>query len=208
MGALGSRIVEIDIFDPNAWLQKINKKQTKYQTSIFLALIEHVLVITLTMLLFIVFGLYNIILGFVLVSFRTVEGLIQIYDEKNYWRLFNIARQHSDTSDAEKESLSDECRNILREIKTKYMVVGFVWGNGTLAFSILLVTYGVVPLIIGWLGIVASVAMSFSNGITLVKPNLKENLKVKIITAIGGLGAIIFEVILGVWLVFYSLIIS
>jgi len=36
---------------------------------------------------------------------------------------------------------------------------------GTLAYSILFVTYGVVPAIIGWFGIVASILYGFGNGI-------------------------------------------
>ena len=127
--------------------------------------------------------------------------MIQIYDEKNYWRLLNIARKHSVTSGAEKKLLSDLSRNILQSIKSRYTFVGFLWSIGTLAFSIVLVTSGVVPQIIGWLGIVASILAGFSNGIKLAKHNFK------VLFAIGGLLAILFEVILGGWLLFYSHII-
>ena len=202
MGAFGKRIVEIGNYDSDAWLQKVNKNPNKYKISILLALIEHVLVITLTIMLFIVFSPYNIILGIVWVPFRMGEGLVQIYDEKNYWRLLNIARKHSVISGAEKKSLSDLSRNILQSIKTRYKLVGFFWAIGTLPFSILLVAYNVVPLIIGWLGIVASISLSFGNGIDLVKPNFKKPI-LKVLLAIGGLGAIVFEVILGGWLLFF-----
>jgi hypothetical protein len=103
-------------------------------------------------------------------------------------------------------SLSDLSRNILQSIKTRYKLVGFFWAIGTLPFSILLVAYNVVPLIIGWLGIVASISLSFGNGIDLVKPNYKKRY-LKVLLAIGGLGAIVFEVILGGWLLFFSHII-
>ena len=128
--------------------------------------------------------------------------MVQIYDEKNYWKLLNIARQHSVTSGAEKKSLSDLSRNILQTIKYRYIFVGLLWAIGTLAFSILLVTYEVVPPIIGWLGIVASISLGFGDGIEIVKPNLKP--KFEVLTAIGGLSAIIFEIILGGWLLFFS----
>jgi len=202
MGAFGKRIVEIGSYDSDAWLQKVNKNPNKYKISILLALIEHALVITLTIMLFIAFSPYNIILGIVWVPFRMGEGLVQIYDEKNYWKLLNIAIQHSVTSGVEKKSLSDLSRNILQTIKHRYIFVGLFWAIGTLAFSILLVTYEVVPPIIGWLGIVASISLSFGDGIEIVKPNLKP--KFEILTAIGGLSAIIFEIILGGWLLFFA----
>jgi len=69
------------------------------------------------------------------------------------------------------------------------------WSIGTLAFSILLVTYEVVPLFIGCLGIVASISIGFVDGIRLVKPNIS------IVWSFGGLVVLIFELILGGWLV-------
>jgi len=74
------------------------------------------------------------------------------------------------------------------------------WSIGTLTYSTFLVTYEVVPAIIGWLGIVASILVGFGTGIKLVKSNVKD------FTAIGGLSAILFEVIIGGWLLFSHLI--
>ncbi len=75
----------------------------------------------------------------------------------------------------------------------------FCWAIGTLAFSIVLVTSGVVPATIGWMGIVASILVGFFNGIKFVKPDIKD---LNALFAIGGLSAILFEVILGGWLLF------
>ena len=71
---------------------------------------------------------------------------------------------------------------------------------GTLAYSIMFVTYGGVPVIIGWLGIVASIIYYFGSVIVLLKPNSK------ILWGIGGLLILIFEIILGGWLLFSSMI--
>jgi len=68
---------------------------------------------------------------------------------------------------------------------------------GTLAYSILFVTYGVIPAIIGWFGIVASIVYGFGNGVTIVKPNFK------VLWNLGGLFILIFEVVLGGWLLFF-----
>jgi hypothetical protein len=188
----------------DAELQKINKNgSTKFKISVALALIEHGCVVALAILLFIVFRPYNIILGMVCVIFRTGEGLIQFYNEKNYWRLLNIARQYSSTSGAEKKSLSELGHTILKTKDYRFNFAMILWAVGTLAYSIVLVTYGVHP-IIGWLGIVASIIVGFADVTKLVKSNFKV---LKVLSAIGGLLAIVFEVIIGGWLIFYSFII-
>ena len=199
MGAFGY-LMEKDDYDSDADLQKINKNPKKFQISIMLALIEHGSVIALTIMLFIAFSPYNIILGIVWTIFRTGEGLIQYINEPNYWRLIKIARQYSATSGAEKKSLSDLARSIFKTKDTRFKFAMICWSIGTLAYSIVLVTSEVVPQIIGWLGIVASILVGFGTATKLVKPNFKD------FTAIGGLSAILFEIIIGTALVYYSII--
>ena len=198
MGAFGYLMEKHD-YDPDADLKKINKNPKKFQKGIMLALIEHGCVIALTILLFIVFSSYNILLGIVLIIFRTGEGLIQFYNEPFYWKLFKIARQYSSVSDDEKKSLSNLARTIFKGKDTRFKFAMICWSIGTLAFSIVLVTCGFVPELIGWLGIVASILVGFYTGIKIVKPNLK-------IPPIGALFAILFEIIIGGWLIYYSII--
>ena len=198
MAALGY-LMEKDDYDPDADLQKINNDPKKFKISILLALIEHGSVIALAIMLFIAFSPYNIILGIVWTIFRTGEGLIQFYNEPNYWRLLNIARQYSGTSGAEKKSLSDLARTIFKTKDSRFKFAMICWSIGTLAFSIVLVTSEVVPQIIGWLGIVASILVGFGTGIKLVKPKFKFEV-------IGALFAMLFEVVIGGWLLFSPLI--
>ena len=198
MGALGY-LMEKDDFDPDDNLQKINKNPKKFQKGIMLALIEHGCVIALTIMLFIVFSSYNIILGIVWTIFRTGEGLIQFYNELFYWKLIDIARQCSSVNGAEKKSLSNLAHTIFKAKDYRFKYAMVCWSIGTFAFSIVLVTCGFVPAIIGWLGIVASILVGFYTGIKLVKPNLK-------ILPIGALFAILFEIIIGGWLIYYSMI--
>ena len=199
MGALGY-LMEKDDYDSDADLQKINNDPKKFQISIVLALLEHGSVIALAIMLFIVFSPYNLILGTVCIIFRIGEGLIQYINEPNYWRLLNIARQYSGTSGAEKNSLSELARTIFKTKDSRFKFAMVCWSIGTLAYSIVIVTSEVAPQIIGWLGIVTSILVGFSTGIKLVKINFKD------FTAIGGLTAILFEIIIGGWLLFYSII--
>ena len=95
--------------------------------------------------------------------------------------------------------MSDLARAILQTKDSRYAWAIILWSIGTLAFSIVLITYGVVPSTIGWLGIVASILVFFINVEKLVKPNY-------VIPNLIGLlasSAILFEVSIGVWLLFY-----
>ena len=155
-------------------------------------------------MLFIVFSPYDLILGVVGTIFRIGEGLPRIHSEIKYWGLLNIARQYSGSSGAEKTSLRDLGRTILQTRNSRWTLATILDGIGILAYSILFVTYGVVPPIIGWLGIVASISVGVYDGIKLVKPNIKGVLVTFL--SIGGLLAILFEVIIGGWLLIFGII--
>ena len=184
--------------DLNAQLQKINKDPTKFKISFVLILIEHISIISLAITLFIAFSPDYIILGIVWCIFRIGEALIQIYDKKNYWGLLNIAIQYSGTSGVERDALIDLGRSILKTKDSKFTFAQILFSIGTLAYSILFATFGVVPEIIGWFGIVASILYGFGNGIFRVKPTFK------VLWNIGGLLILLFEVVLGGWLLFFS----
>jgi len=193
-----------EIGDSDAELQKINDDPKKFQIGIGLALIHNVIVITLIVMLFIVFSPYNIILGIVWTIFRIGEGLILSYNDKSYWGLLNIARKYSGINGAERTSLSDLARTITKTKSSRFDFAMIFWSIGTLAFSIVLVTYvGAPPQFIGWLGIVAGIFVGVGNGIKFVKPNIKDSNVFKVLFSIGGLVALLFEIVLGGWLLFF-----
>lgn len=187
-------------WDSEAQLQKINKSPTKFRISVILIIIEHLSIISLAITLFIAFSQYNIILGIIWCIFRIGEAVIQIYDKKNYWGLLGLATKYSDTSITEKDMLIDSSRSILKTKEFRFAIAQILFFIGTLAYSILFVTYGVIPAIIGWLGIVASVLYGLGDGIFLIKSHFK------ILWNIGGLLIFLFEVVLGVWLLFFPTI--
>jgi hypothetical protein len=153
-------------------------------------------------MLFLAFNPYNITLAVIWTISRITEGLINFYNEKNYWGLLNIARQYSSSSGAEKKSLSELGRSILKTKNSVFAFAQILFSIGTLSYSILFATSEAVPVpaIIGWFGIVASILYGFGNGIILVKPNKA----MKIFRV--GLLILIFEVVLGGWLLFSPLI--
>jgi len=183
-----------------AKLQKINSDPKKFKTEFTFILIEHVGIIGLAVMLFFAFNSYSIILAVVWTFSRTLEALIQIYYKKSYWGLLNLAKKHSSASGLERDELIGLSRSILKTKNTVFVFAQMLFSVGTLAYSIVFVTSGVVPDLIGWFGIVSSAIYGIGNGINLAKPNFKA------IWNIGGLLILIFEFILGGWLLFSTFI--
>ena len=186
--------------DSEAKLQKINSDPQRFKTAFTLIFIEHLSIICLAFMLFFAFSSYGLILAVVWVISRTLEAVIQIYFKKDYWGLLSIARKYSGTSGAEKDELIDSSRNVLETKNTVFKVAQIFFSIGTIAYSILFVISGAVPDIIGWFGIVASGVYGLGNGANLVKPDFKA------IWNVGGLLIFIFELVLGGWLLFSTLL--
>ncbi|MHA2038655.1 MAG: DUF4386 domain-containing protein [Promethearchaeota archaeon] len=184
--------------DLDAKLQEINNYPKKFKISVVLILTEHISIISLAVTLFIAFSPYNMILGIIWVVSRTGEALIQIYDKKNYWELLNIGIKYSGTSGVERDGLVELGDSILKTKDSIFTFAQILFSIGTFAYSILFVTYGVVPTFFGWFGIVASILYGFGNGIFRIKPNFK------VLWNIGGLLILLFELVLGGWLLFFS----
>ena len=192
----------ISDLDSDTKLQEINKDPKKFKIGTMLALIEHGTIIALAIMLFLAFNPYNITLAVIWTISRITEGLINFYNAKNYWGLLNIAKKYSSSIGAEKKSLSELGLSILKTKNSVFAFAQILFSIGTLSYSILFATFEAVPVpaIIGWFGIVASILYGFGNGIILVKPNKA----MKIFRL--GLLILIFEVVLGGWLLFSPLI--
>jgi hypothetical protein len=173
--------------DAEAQLQKINDNPKRFKTGFMLILIEHVGIICLTLTLFFAFNSYSIILAVVWAVSRTIEALIQIFYKKSYWQLTSIAQEYT-------------ALTILRTKNTVFTVAQILFSIGTLAYSVLFATSTGVPDIIGWFGIVAGSIYGVGSAIKLVKADFK------VLWSIGGLLILIFELVIGGWLLFSPLI--
>jgi hypothetical protein len=189
---------KLDDYDSEARLQQIIGDPRKFQISVGLLLIEHASIIALAIALFVAFGSYSVALGVVWVTFRTGEALVQFRSEIGYWGLLGLARQYADAGDAERKTLIESGRVILYTKNARFTLAMVLFGIGTLAYSILFVLYGVVPSIIGWFGIVVGVLDALGSGIRLAKPDFV------VLAYLGGLLTLIFELIIGGWLLVSS----
>jgi hypothetical protein len=185
--------------DVDVKLQEINTNPQKFQTGFLLVIVEHIAIIALAGSLFIAFSSSNMILGIIWLIPRSAEGLIQIYNKRRYWKLREIAMQYFETSSAEKEQLLDISHSILKSKNSTFTFAQLLFSIGTLAYSILFAISGVVPEMIGWFGVVASIFYGLGNGLKRVKPNVQS------LWNLGGLLIWVFEFVLGGWLLFSSL---
>jgi hypothetical protein len=192
----------ISDLDSDTKLQEINKDPKKFKIGTALALIEHGTIIALAITLFLAFNSFNIALAIIWTISRITEGIADFYNEKNYWGLLNIARQYSASSGAEKKSLNELGHSILKTRNRVLAVAQILFSIGTLSYSILFATSEAVhvPAFIGWFGIVASILYGFASGIILVKPNKARKFFVM------GLLILIFELVLGGWLIVSPLV--
>ena len=186
--------------DAGTKLQETSTNPKYFKISFVTILIEHISIIILATMLFFAFSSYNLVLAIVWTVSRSGEGLIQIYNKISYWRLLGIASQYSVSSGADKNTLVDSAYDILKTKNTTFTYAQILFSIGTLAYSILFVVYGILPAIIGWFGLVSSVLYGLGNGIILVRPDIK------VLWNIGGLLILLFELTLGGWLIYLSLI--
>ena len=151
--------------------------------------------------MFFTFGSYSIILAVVWTVSRSLEALIQIYYKKIYWGIANLAKQYSSANDDKKASIVDSARSVLKTKNTVFVFAQMLFSIGTLAYSIVFATQTtVVPDLLGWFGIIASVIYGVGSGVNIFKPDSKA------IWNVGGLSILVFELILGGWLLFYPII--
>ena len=200
---LGNKIIfgESDL-DSDALLKDIVENPNRFRMSVYIALFEHGAIITLALVLFIAFSHINLILGVLWVVARTIEGFIIFNNEKNYWKLLSISRHYSSSSGTEQIAIRDAGFSILKIKSLRFTYAQMLFSIGTFAYSILFVIYEVVPILIGWFGVIAAILYGLGNVIIVAKPRKNA------IAGLGGLLIFIFEAVLGIWLIYASIFIS
>ena len=186
--------------DADIKLQKINKDPRKFKIGTTLILVEHISIIALAIMLFLAFNSFSLILAVIWTISRITEGSIQTYNKKSYWKLNSISKQYSAANETEKKPLSKLAYNILKTKNSIFTFAQILFSIGTLSYSILFATSGVAPELIGWFGIIASIIYGFGSSIKLARTNIKA------VWSIGGLLILIFELILGIWLMLSPII--
>ena len=131
--------------------------------------------------------------------FRTAEGLIQIYYKKDYYKFLDLSKQYSAADEIGKSSLIETGQKILETKNKIFEITQILFSIGTLSYSVLFVAYDVLPLYIGWFGIMSAVIYGTGSCIKLKTDS-------QAVWNVGGLLILIYELVLGGWLVINTII--
>ena len=165
--------------------------------SVITAIVSHVCIIALTGMLYISFSPHNKSLASIGTLFRLGEGIVLIYNEFIYHRLLNMAREYA-LVESDKNELREAGNLILQNKSWGFLLGLLLLSIGALAYSVLLVNSGAIPVKIAWLGIVAGIISVIGTLIKFAVPSLG------VVHALGLLLMMIFEILFGGWLFLYS----
>lgn len=185
--------------NPEEKFKEIYNDPRRFRTSYWLIVIEHVFLIAVAIVLFAALNQYNIALAVVWLVFRTAEGLIQIYYKKDYYKFLNLSEQYSGAGESGKDSLVKTGLQILKTKNKVFTFAQILFSIGTLSYSILFVVYDILPLYIGWFGITAAVIYGTGSGVKLKTGS-------QAVWNVGGLLILVYELVLGGWLIINAII--
>ena len=191
--ALGNRNDETDSASK---LTAISENPGRYRMSVIIAIVSHLGIVAITGMLFLAFSSYNRQLALIGSAFRLGEALVLIYNEVSVLRLLDLAKKYLLT-DSNKESLRVLGDQILQTKNTRFLLGLLLLGIGALAYCIMFVQSGAVPSMIAWLGLAAGIITAI--GILVNFASGYGTLYV-----IGMLAMMVFEVVFGGWLLFFS----
>ena len=189
----------ISNLDVEAKLNKINESESKFKISVIILIIENSVIIALSAMLFAAFYHYSLTLGILWVIFRVLESSIQLYDKKNYWGLLKLAKEYAELEGDRKKETVNAGLSILKRKITIFGISQVLFSLGTLAYSLMFVIYRAIPIYFGWVGIATSIVYGGGHIIKLVKPDFE------ILWKIGALLVFVFEIGVGIYLLFYPL---
>ena len=185
-----------DETDSTSKLPTISENPGRYRMSVIIAIISHLGIVTITGMLFLAFSSYNRQLALIGSSFRLGEALVMIYNEISVLRLLDLAKEYALT-DSNKESLRLLGDHILQIKNTRVDLGLLLLSIGALVYCILFVQSGSIPSMIAWLGLAAGIIsaigilVKFASGFGTV-------------AVIGMLSMMVFEIVFGGWLLFFS----
>jgi len=190
---LGNRIDETDSVSK---FLSILEDPDRYRRSVFVALGSHLGIVMISGALFMAFGSYNRQLALIGSISRVGEALVMIYGEVTVLRLIDLAREYVSVN-SNKETLRLVGDQILRTKNTGVDLGLLLLSIGAIAYCFLFVQSGAVPSRIAWLGLAAGV-------ISVIGIVIKFASRFSSIAIIGMVLMMVFEVVFGVWLLFFS----
>jgi hypothetical protein len=179
-----------------AMLATISENPGRYRMGVIVAIASHLGIVAITGTLFMAFSPFNRQLALIGSVSRLGEALAMIYGEVTVFRLLDLAREYA-LADSNKESLRLLGDQILRTKNTGVDLGLLLLSIGAIAYCVSFVQSGAVPSRIAWLGLAAGmisaigILIKFASGFSAL-------------AVIGMVLMMVFEVIFGGWLLFFS----
>lgn len=181
----------LDPENPPKTLGALVEGGRKLRMSIVVDLISHFSIIALAGLLYLAFSPYNQSLALVGTLWRVAEGTIMALNEVNGLLLLAVAQKFVSATGAEAVALETIGRMLIHADDWVFKIGLAFLALGHLLYAILFVSSGVVPPLLGWSGIVASILAIGGILLNLINPNLSMASFVVLIP---------YEFVLGFWL--------
>ena len=183
----------IDPTDVLSSLNNVAENDRKFRLSIVVDLVSHVSIVALAAMLYLVFSPFNQTLALVGTFWRVAEGTILALNEVNNLVLIELSQKSVSATGAQAVAL-ESMGSMLMSTERWGMKIGLVFLLlGMLMYTILFVSSGAVPLVLGWSGVIACILAIVGVLLTLINPN---------ISMISFAPYILYEVVLGFWLIF------
>jgi len=185
-----------DEIDSASKFSIISENPGQFRMSVNISLISHLGILVISGMLFLAFSSHNRSLALIGSVFRIGEGLVLLYNEVSVLKLLDLAKEYALT-ESNKESLRLLGDKILQTKNATFLLGLLLLGIGALTYCIMFLQSGAIPSTIAWLGLVAGILtvigilVNFTSGFGTVY-------------VIGMLSMMVFEVIFGGWLLFYS----
>ena len=185
-----------DETDAASKLTAISENPGQFRMGVNVAIVSHLGIVAITRMLFLAFSLHNRQLALIGSAFRLGEALVLIYNEVSVLRLLDMAKEYA-LNGINKESVRVLGDQILQTKNTRFLLGLLLLAVGALAYCIMFGQSNVIPSMIAWLGLAAGV-------ITVIGILVKFASGFGTVYVIGMLSMMIFEVVFGGWLLFFS----
>ncbi|WP_455198512.1 DUF4386 domain-containing protein [Kaarinaea lacus] len=184
--------------DAEAKLQNINADPAKFKIGFTIIIIEHICIVVLAAMLFLVFGPGNMLLAVIWTVCRSTEGLVQIYEKLNYWKLLAMAGQYANAGVADRVRLCSYAKRILERKNTVFTYAQVLFSVGTFVYSLHFLIYNETPVFISGFGLVASIIYGIGNALEITGSQSKK------MSNVGGGMILLYELVLGGWFIYFS----
>jgi hypothetical protein len=182
--------------DTEAPLDEIAAAPGRFKASVWLIVIEHLCIAGIAVFLFIAFDELNMALAIVWLVSRGIEAAMQIVEKRKYWGLLDVARRYSGVMNGQRSALAERRVTILESKQTNFLRAQILFAIGTFSYSLVFATEAVVPAPLAWFGVAAAILYGLGNALML------RNSESMGLWGAAGLGILVYETLLGGWLLF------